>query len=369
MMKPNSLIHSYLRLLAGAAAITLLFSACGKQEEPPAPEAVRPVKMITLKAGGLTREISLPGQVFPARQANMAFEVPGTMTDIYVTEGQEVSAGQLLARLDARDYKSALEAAKAQLDIAIIEEQRARSLFESQATSKQRLDTAASNLRIAQATYDRAEKAFLDTSLIAPIDGVIARVMVDDIVNVQAKQDILILQDNSSLKVTVDVPETLNILSDRNLTYEERTEKSNIRVSMTALPERSFPARIIEVSMTADPLTRTYRGTVAMERPEDLNVLPGMTATVTATVPENATTRPDAFHVPAQAIISDDEGNGIIWVVSPEDMTVRQQIITKGTIVGDSMEIFSPELSEGDLVVTSGVSQLAPGQKVRKFEK
>jgi RND family efflux transporter MFP subunit len=354
-------------LLAPAALLVL--AGCGKKEEPPAPELVRPVKMITLQAGGLIREVTLPGQVFPAIQANMSFEVPGVMTNIYVVEGQEVSAGQMLAKLDARDYQSAFDAATAQLDIARTEAERARALYESQATSKQRLDSAESQLKVAQATFDKAQKALEDTSLIAPINGVVARIMVDDIVNVQAKQDILILQDNSELKVTVDVPETLKILADPNLTLEERSEQANLRVSMTAFPERSFEAEIMEMSMTADPLTRTYKGTVSMMRPEDLNVLPGMTATVTATVPGAGSNNPDAFHVPAQAIISDEQGNAVVWVVSPEDMTVRQQIVTQGTIVGDMMEIFSAELSDGDLVVTSGVSQLEPGKKVRKFEK
>jgi RND family efflux transporter MFP subunit len=352
-----------------APAALLILAGCGKKEEPPAPEVIRPVKMISLQAGGLVREVALPGQVFPAIQANMSFEVSGVMTKIHVVEGQEVKAGKVLAELDPRDYQAAFDAAEAQLDIARTEAERARALYESQATSKQRLDSAESQLKVAQATFDKAEKALEDTSLVAQIDGVVALILVDDIVNIQAKQDILILQDNTSLKVTVDIPETLSILADRDSTNEERTERAKVRVSMTALPNRSFDAQITEISMTADPLTRTYKGTVSMKRPDDLNILPGMTATVTATLPRSSTGSADVFHIPAEAVFSDDQGNAAVWVVSPDDMSVRQQVVTKGTIVGDNMEVFSDELSDGDLVVVSGISQLAPGQKVRQFEK
>ena len=222
---------------------------------------------------------------------------------------------------------------------------------------------------MAQATFDRAEKAFQDTSLIAPIDGVVARILVDDIVNVQAKQDILILQDNSTLKVSVDIPETLYINSDPNMTFEEKTARINLRVSMTALPDRSFPANITEVSMTADPVTRTYKGTVVMKNPDDMNILPGMTAKVTVSVPSDFRSGPDAFHVPAQAVVADESAEAYVWVVSDADMTVQQQSVKTGTILGDHIEIFSSELKEGVQVVTSGVSQLKPGQKVRKFER
>ena len=350
-----------------ASAALLLLAGCGEKAEVTAPDPVRPVKMIALQSGGLKQDVSLPGQIFPARQANMAFEVPGQMTDIFVVEGQEVSAGQLLAKLDPRDYQSALDAATAQFDNAKIEAERAQKLFAADATSKQRVDQAESNRQIAQATLEKAQKAVEDTSLVAPISGVVARVLVSDILNVQAKQDILILQDNSTLKVTVDIPETLSILADPNMTYEERTARANIRVSMTAMPDRSFPAAITEISLTADPVTRTYKGTLVMESPTDLNILPGMTATVTASLPKGPTPTAGAFNIPTMAVGSTEQGEPFIWIVSPSDMTVRRQTVKTGKLVGDNMEIFSSELSDGDLVVTSGISQLKVGQQVRKF--
>ena len=129
-----------------------------------------------------------------------------------------------------------------------------------------------------------------------------------------------------------------------------------------------YPAWISEVTETADPVTRTYKGTVIMERPDGVNILPGMTAKITATIPTDPDANPDAYHIPAQAVTSDEDGNACVWVVSPEDMTVQRRTVTQGTIVGENIEIFSDELSEGELVVTSGISNLKPGKKVRKFE-
>ena len=364
----NNSYASVIRTVLVTSIAALLIAGCSKKEEAPTAEVVRPVKMIELQSGRLQRQITLPGQIFPARQANMAFEVPGRMTDIYVTEGQEVSEGQLLAKLDPRDYQAALDAAGAQLETARIEADRAQSLYESQATSKQRLDLAVSNFKVAQAAFDRAEKAFEDTSLVAPISGFVAKVFVNDIVNVSAKQDILIIQDNSTLKVTVDIPETLSVLANTTMTYEERTARSNPMVYLTSLPNQGFPARISEVAMTADPSTRTYEATLVMKNPADINILPGMTTKVVANMPEGPSQVEGGFIVPVNAVGDNELGDAYVYLVSPSDMTVQRQSVKLGNLSEGTIEIFSDGLSAGDLIVTSGVSQLRPGQQVRKLE-
>ncbi|MBL4575086.1 MAG: efflux RND transporter periplasmic adaptor subunit [Opitutaceae bacterium] len=371
-MNPN-IKYNGLFICRGSASLLfatcLLLMGCGKKETVEVPEVIRPVKMVQLVSGGAVEVVELPGQIFPARQANLGFEVPGQMIEISVVEGQIVSEGQLLARLDARDFEANRDAAKAQLDTAELEANRAQSMYDRQATSKQRLDLAVSNFKVAQASFEKAEKAYNDTFLRAPISGVVAKIYVDDIVNVRAKQEILVIQDNTSLKITVDIPETMGVLAKPGLSFEERTKRLKPMVYLTSLPNRGFPARITEIASLADPATRTYEGTLVFDRPVDLNVLPGMTARLELTLAgDENSAKKETYKLPSSAVISDEQGVPFVWVVDTRSMTVWRQSVKTGNLVGSEIEVISTELSEGDLVVVSGVHQLRAGDQVRKFE-
>jgi RND family efflux transporter MFP subunit len=361
--KPDSRIPVFL----AAAVVLLAIQGCGGKDAPEAPAVVRPVKMVELSTGGLAMQVEYPGRILPNRQADMAFEVPGLMTGIYVEEGQYVETGQLLAKLDARDYEAARNAAAAQLEVARVEADRARALYDRQATSKQRLDLAVSNLKVAEAAHERALKAYNDTFLKAPINGVVSKILVEDVVNVQAKQGILIIQNLDKLKATADIPETVGAFAQPGLTLEERTAFTQPVVYLSFLPERGFPAVLVESSVMADPATRTYEVTVMFDPPQDLVILPGMTAKVVLHVGSRLGPQTDAFAVPANSVASDEEGGAFVWVVDSETMQVRRQPVTIGEVSGDRMEISSDGLSEGDRVVTSGVQNLLQGDTVRPF--
>lgn len=355
-------------LAAGLWSLILLPIGCGKKEVSQVAETIRPVKIQELRSGGLLRMVELPGQILPAAQADMAFEVPGFMTEVLVEEGQEIKAGHVLAKLDPRDYEANKVAASAQLQAAEEEASRSQSLYDQNATSLQRLESARANLSVAQSNFDRAEKAVEDTVLRAPIDGVVAKILVDDLGNIQAKQTIVIIQNISSFKVAVDVPETLPVLSKPGMKIEEKNEHVKPMVYLTALSDRAFPARIVEVSSMADPITRTFSATFEMEAPSDVTLLPGMTAKVVGELQVPEEQKKDAFTLPNHAVLSDDHGNAMVWKVNRQNMTVSKVPVQIGELQSDQIEIHSEVLADGDWIATSGVHQLREGQEVRKFE-
>jgi len=297
----------------------------------------------------------------------MAFEVPGVMTELLVHEGQEVTSGQLLATLDPRDYQAGLEAAVAQLEVATLEEERTQILYEKEATSKQRLDIATGTVKVAQANYEKAEKAVQDTSMRAPISGVVAKILVNDIVNVSAKQEILIIQDNSQFKAVVDIPETVGGAVDPRLERGEVLEMFEPIVFLSYAPERGFPAKLTEISLMADKATRTYEATVLFERPEDAMILPGMTARVVITIPERQKNAINTFTISSRAVASDENGNSFVWLVDPTDMSVSRREVSLGLISEDEVEIVCETLKAGDKIITSGVHSLLEGDRVREF--
>ncbi len=340
----------------------VLIGGCGDEPIEEAP-VVRPVKIIEIggPGSGATRE--LPGTIRAAQNADMGFEVGGRITDFLVNEGQEVTAGTELARLDPRDYQAQYDQAdaafrKAQSDLA-----RSERIYQQDpgAISTTRIETDRKSVEVAEAALRIAEKAVEDTVLRAPFDGIVARRIVEDFQNVQPKEPVLVLQDLSSLEIEVSVPER-DVARAEQRDNEETTQRIRPRVVISSLPDVEFPAELVEFSTTADPATRTFQARLRFETPEDQNILPGMTARVIY----NAITE-TAILLPSTASFADADGNANVWVVDPGTMQVSRKAVTLGNLTGESVEVVTG-LDNGDLVAVSGVSQLRDGMQVRRYE-
>lgn len=346
----------------------MMFSAAAcEKEPPPQPTPVRPVKMLTIGGGSSGTVREYPGTISAAQQAELAFEVPGQMIEFPVNEGDRVAKGDVLGRLDARDYEARLDSARAVLRKAQADYERTSSLYKEDpgAIALTRLDADKRGVEVAQARYKEAEKAYEDTILRAPFDGIVARKLVDDFANVQAKEPILILQDTSHLEMVVNVPERDFVGGHpRTDAAGALTERLRPQVVISSLPGRRFPARFKEIATTADPVTRTFAVTFRFDNPEDLTVLPGMTAKVVVQPAKNGRT----VRIPAHAVTAGADGKPFVWIVRPESMTVERRDVELGELQGDQVEIRSG-LSDGDVVAISGVALLHDGMQVRRFER
>jgi len=104
-----------------------------------------------------------------------------------------------------------------------------------------------------------------------------------------------------------------------------------------------------------------------MPAPEDVNILPGMSATVRVTVDSSANTAPPAWLVPADALFADEAGVHHVWRVDVETMTVRSVQVEPGELRGDRIEI-TDGLGAGDTIVIAGVRLLQEGMRIRAME-
>jgi RND family efflux transporter MFP subunit len=354
--------HFALCVAVGFSAI-----ACGEEPAPEAPIA-RPVKMLELGAGTGTGKLEYPGEISAAQHSEMAFEVPGKIIEFPVREGQQVEEGTLLARLDPRDFDAELGKARANVAQAKSDYDRYKTLFEQGVEAKATLESKQRRYEVTLADLETTKKAVEDTRLVAPFAGRVARKLVKDFQNVNAKEPVLILQDDSSLEIVVNVPERDLTAGRRGeeRTPEEASEILEPEVTVTSIPDRSFPASIKELATTADPVTRTFQATFAFANPSDVNVLPGMTAKVTINRP-GAAQGGVGFSIPAGATLADESGQATVWVVDPDSMTVRRTQVELGEMTGAEVEVRSG-LSSGDLIAISGVHQLREGMPVRRLE-
>ncbi len=349
-------------LLAGAA----LTWGCRDEPAPEAPVA-RPVKILTIDTRGTVEILEYAGTISAAQHSEMAFEVPGKITDFPVVEGQVVKKGDLLARIDPRDMAALADVDTAKVRLAEAEYERKKKLFEADVISQQELDRAKRIYEVNVAKSQGSAKGLEDTELFALFDGVVAKKLVKDFENVQAKQPVLILQDTTNLEIEVTIPEADAARSAPNATNEERTARVKPLVIVTSLPDRSFPAEITEFNTTADPVTRTFRVTLRFDPPDDVNIKPGMTATVRIHVQpkQQLAAGRSSISIPASATFTDESGKAFVWVVDPGSMTVSRAPVQLGDLSGDRVFV-SSGLESGQQIAVSGVHQLRDGMRVRR---
>ncbi len=352
------------RLLATSALVSFIgITAACSEPPPPVVDVVRPIKIQVIQDAGALPTRTLPGTIQAAQNAEMAFQVPGRIIEFMIPEGQEVTAGTELARIDPRDYQASFDQAEAAYSRAQAELDRAERIYaqDSGAISTSAIEANREAVQVAEASFRQAEKALEDTVLRAPFDGLLARRLVTDFETVQALQPVLIVQDLSVLEIEVAVPERDFAQAGERLPAEEATARFRPMVRVSSYPDREFPARVTEFATTADPGSRSFSLQMEFDTPTDLNILPGMTARVLYT-----DTTLSAITLPSHATFADDTGNANVWLVNPASMTVSPRQVELGPLAGDQVQILGG-IQPGDEVAVSGVNQLRDGMEVTRL--
>ncbi len=339
--------------------LAILISGCSRPEPPPPEPVIKPIKTVVV-GGERTLRRSFPGKVQAAQRVNIAFRVGGPLTELPVKEGDNVRAGQVIAKIDTRDYVIARDAARARFQKARADYSRARDLYANNTISVSDLEIARTANDVAKAELDKAEANLTDCVLKAPFAGFIGDILVDNFEDVRPRQDILSLNDISELEVVIDLPENLVAQLKRGIA-------ARIVATFETAPGREFPVTFKEASAQADPRTQTYRTTFAMRQPDGINVLPGMTATVTGEATgEGATVRPDMV-IPSVAVFPLD-GRSYVWIVDEETSTVKRREVEVGDLTGiDGIRIVSG-LEHGERVCVVAVNLLEENQKIRVMD-
>lgn len=358
-MRTTRLITRFVTHLPLAAAVLLV--ACEKPPEV-AEVIVRPARVIRIADASEIRGRALPGRAEAVEEVNLSFDVPGTILQRPVFVGDEVTKGQVLAHLDARDYQNQLDASKAARDRARANFERVKIAATSGAVSRQDLDDARAQLEVRQAEVKIKQKAVEDTTIKAPRAGTISATYVEAFTAVQAKEAVLRLLDTSSIVMVVQVPENLISL------VPNVVEAS---VEFDAFPGQIVSARIKEVSNEASLTTRTYPVKLIMDQPEDFKIVPGMAGKARAVLLERSDKKASGFQVPVAAVFASNEvelaGKSYVWVVDEADNTVQRREVSTGALTQFGITVWTG-ISAGELVVISGANSLQSGQEIRPRE-
>ncbi|MBY0242016.1 MAG: efflux RND transporter periplasmic adaptor subunit [Burkholderiaceae bacterium] len=336
----------------------LALAGCHQTEEKT--EDIRPVRVQQVRASDIDLLSEFAGEVRARVESRLGFRVGGKIVARLVDTGTVVKKGQALMRLDPQDLqlaqaqaRAALRAAETSRDFARAELKRYQELKAQNFVSQTILDGKDTNYKAAQANVEAAQAAYQGqanqagyATLLSDVDGVVTAVNADVGAVVAPGTPVVQVAKSGDKEIVIGLPED-KVDALRGVT--------DVRVRLWANPNQVAAGKVREVSPAADPATRTYP--VRITIPDGLpDAKLGMTAYVAF-----ASKMPEAqIHVPLSALFN-ERGATSVWVV--ENHAVRLVPVQPGGVSGNEM-VLKGGLKPGQVIVTAGVNQLKPGQKV-----
>lgn len=340
-----------LSLLLASLAFTQ--TACnqeGQSKDKPKTDSLVtiPVEVATVSVGDVSAYYTATATLQAEFEAQVVANLGGLVNEIYVEEGDKVKAGQLLAKLDDRQYKLEVDRADASLRKLENDYKRNKELFDKGLISSETYDNARFQYEQQKASLELAKLNFTFTKIIAPIDGVISERLVKLGNMISPNAGMFKITDFDPLHAIIFVPE-------HELRKIKVGQKTDLKVD--SYPDQVFTGKVLRINPTVDAQTGTFKVTVEIKDASE-RLKPGMFARVMI----EHDTHKGTLLVSKQAITIED-GNESVYVIRGGQSF--KMPVTTGFANGTKIELAIAKLAVGDTVVTIGQNSLKDSARVQ----
>ncbi|PID28598.1 MAG: efflux transporter periplasmic adaptor subunit [Candidatus Cloacimonadota bacterium] len=333
--------------------ITVVFMISSCKSEKSQEKIIRPVKTLKTESRPSLTVHDFPGVIKAGKEAKLAFRVSGTIDSLYFREGQFVSEGQVIAKIDDRDYKLQVKATKAKYEEIKAEAERVFELYKRKSVSKSDYDKAFAGEKMAESKYQSALNQLEDTALKAPFSGYIQNIFFDAHETVNKGLPTVSMIDISFLRIETEIPTKVYLQADNFSDFYFNCEED--KSVKKALKLKSVRKK--------SNMNELYK--MIFEIPSDSaeNLVPGMVANVEIIIKNNDETK---ISIPVNAVFSQNN-KSCAWVL--KDDKVYKRNISVGDVFSDGTISVLSGLKENEIIVTAGVHTLKEGQQVKKISE
>ncbi|MBU2897889.1 efflux RND transporter periplasmic adaptor subunit [Vibrio hepatarius] len=350
-----------LSLLSSAIVLT----GCGKENQY-VDFGIPKVKAVQVSTDVEQDNLYFPAVANAAERAPLSFRVFGEVSKLNVKEGDRVKKGAVLAELDPTDYQLDVDNASAKFTVIDSQYKRSKPLVAKGLLARSQFDEIAANRQIALSELELAQLRLSFTQLLAPVDGIISRVNVDQYENVQVGQQVVNIHSIDNVEVLIQLPDSL-------YTNQPEPETLSRIEALVKVPSgNEYRASIKEFTTEPDPKTGTFTVTLALPMPEQEYILDGMAVEVTTDSYQIGLNRSSGVLVPIEAVFNADgddinRSNKFVWLLN-EDSTVTRQKIRVSKVTKEDLQVVSG-LTGQQQVVVAGISRLKEGMKVEVIKQ
>ena len=343
-------------VFAISALIAAVIPACKNKSDQPTEASAVKVSVCVVSGQDYTTSTSYSGTVEAAQSATVSFSVPGTISQLLVSEGQSVAKGTLLGRLSDDDYVYANNMAQAQLAEAQDAYNRLKKLHDSNSLPDIKWVEIQQKLKQAENSASLTEHSLNETKLYSPIAGVVSRKLADVGQNVAPIQPVYEIVTADELTIAVSVPEN-------DIDHFAIGQQASVEFASEAVG--TLEGKVTEKAVVADPLTRSYKVKVSLPAGQK-NLLPGMVGTVRFAPVATQAQTDKAILLPSQAVILDNDNQTFVWVV--KNQRAERRPVKVNELVPEGIAVESG-LTPGDTVIVAGMQKVGTGTLVETVIK
>ena len=346
------IIVAALLVLGGVKALQIRALIASAKSFVPPPETV---SSAVAKEEKWADTLSAVGSITAFEGVTLSPEIPGKVVEIHFDSGQPVSVGDLLLKLDTSSEDAQLRAVEAQVDLARLNNDRARQLRANNTVSQSELDSSEAALKQQQSNADAIRAEIAKKNIRAPFSGQLGIRLVNLGELLDAGKPIVSLQSLSP------------VFADFSLPQQELArlkEGLQVRVTTDTYPDRQFDGKLTAINPDLDAVTRSVRVRAEFQNDDKL-LRPGMFVRVEVVLPESQT----VLAIPATSVLTAPYGDSIYLITTNTSGTagqlvVEQKLIRTGRARGDFISVESG-LKAGDRLVRDGVFKLHNGSSIQ----
>lgn len=287
----------------------------------------------------------------PFRTSELSFRVGGPVKDMNRFSGDFIRKGEVIARIDPRDFRIRKEKAYAAYLQAEAEYNRQKSLFEQGNISASSYEKANASFLVAKSNYEATENELNDTELKAPFDGYIQEVMIEIQQEVKASQPAFRFIDMDQLRIEANVSQQV---------ADSYRNAQSVKVSFDSNPDDTLDARIINISRSTTKNNLSFLLTASIDNKD--HKLSGGSSGILHLNKNNENSR--CVALPIKAVVNTPSNGSFVWIYNTKNKKVNKQKVETGRLLpGGKLEILSG-LNEGDTVAVSGTSRLYENRSV-----
>ncbi|MCG2417679.1 efflux RND transporter periplasmic adaptor subunit [Aequorivita sp. F47161] len=296
--------------------------------------------------------VEVQGNVVTDQNVVLNAEYSGVLTNIYVKEGQNVSKGQRLAKIDDGGLSSQVAQQEAQMALAKTTFERQQRLWEQKIGSEIQYLQAKTSYEAAKNLTNQLRSQLAKTVITAPFSGVVDEIITDPgQVVIPGQSPIIRLVNLSNMYVKASIPET----------YLRNIKKgTQVKVKLASINEE-YKGTVRQVSNYINPNNRSFDIQVEIPNENGL-VKPNLIATVKV----NDYSAEDAITVPENILQENAAGETIAYLYKPvnDSVGVAKRVLLETGLSYENHTEVKAGIKKGDTIIKEGAKTLRDGQKV-----